>query len=177
MKEPRKRDSLEPEPAKQAADSAHQNAGARRDAAEFVGSSGAKKPTLESLGLYGLLVETVQDYAIFALDPDGYILSWNAGAKRLKGYTRQEIIGRHFSIFYPPEDIARGKTKWELEIAAREGRFEDEGWRVRKDGTQFWANVVITALRAPDGDLVGFAKITRDLTERRDAEEELRQSE
>jgi PAS domain S-box-containing protein len=177
MKDPRKRDSLEPEPAKQAADSAHQKSGARHDAAEFVGASGAKKPTLEGLGLYGLLVESVQDYAIFALDPDGYILSWNAGAKRLKGYTRQEIIGRHFSIFYPPEDIARGKTKWELEIAAREGRFEDEGWRVRKDGTQFWANVVITALRAPDGELVGFAKITRDLTERRDAEEELRQSE
>ena len=177
MKEPEKRDSLEPKPAEQAADSAHQRVGARRDAAEFVASSAPKKPTLEGLGLYGLLVESVQDYAIFALDPDGYILSWNAGAKRLKGYTRQEIIGRHFSIFYPPEDIARGKTKWELEIAAREGRFEDEGWRVRKDGTQFWANVVITALRAPDGELVGFAKITRDLTERRDAEEELRQSE
>jgi len=177
MKEPPKHNSLQAEPAKQAADSARQEDGARRDAAEFVGSGVAKKPILEGPGLYGLLVESVQDYAIFALDPDGYILSWNAGAKRLKGYTRQEIIGRHFSIFYPPEDIARGKTKWELEIAAREGRFEDEGWRVRKDGTQFWANVTITALRAPDGELVGFAKITRDLTERRDAEEELRQSE
>jgi len=177
MKEPPKRNSLEAQPTKQAADSARQEGGARRDAAEFVESSGAKKPILEGPGLYGLLVESVQDYAIFALDPDGYILSWNAGAKRLKGYTRQEIIGRHFSIFYPPEDIARGKTKWELEIAAREGRFEDEGWRIRKDGTQFWANVIITALRAPDGELVGFAKITRDLTERRDAEEELRQSE
>jgi PAS domain S-box-containing protein len=177
MKEPPKPNSLKAQPGKQAADSAKLEDGARRDAAEFVGSSGAKKPILEGPGLYGLLVESVQDYAIFALDPDGYILSWNAGAKRLKGYTRQEIIGRHFSIFYPPEDIARGKTKWELEIAAREGRFEDEGWRIRKDGTQFWANVTITALRAPDGELVGFAKITRDLTERRDAEEELRQSE
>jgi len=177
MKEPPKRNSLEAQPTKQAADSARREDGARRDAPEFVGSSGVKKPILEGPGLYGLLVESVQDYAIFALDPDGYILSWNAGARRLKGYTRQEIIGRHFSIFYPPEDIARGKTKWELEIAAREGRFEDEGWRIRKDGTQFWANVIITALRAPDGELVGFAKITRDLTERRDAEEELRQSE
>jgi PAS domain S-box-containing protein len=177
MRSPRKREPLETQPPKEAADSARQEVGARRDASDFVGASGAKKATLEGLGLYGLLVESVQDYAIFALDPDGYILSWNAGAARLKGYTRQEIVGRHFSIFYPPEDIARGKTKWELEIAAREGRFEDNGWRIRKDGTQFWANVVITALRAPNGELVGFAKITRDLTERRDAEEELRQSE
>jgi PAS domain S-box-containing protein len=177
MRAPRKPESMETEPAKEAAESVRHEAGARRDAADFVGPGGPKDTTLEGSGLYGLLVESVQDYAIFALDPDGYILTWNAGARRLKGYTRQEIVGRHFSIFYPPEDIARGKTKWELEIAAREGRFEDEGWRVRKDGTQFWANVVITALRAPNGELVGFAKITRDLTERRDAEDELRQSE
>jgi PAS domain S-box-containing protein len=121
--------------------------------------------------LYGLLVESVQDYAIFALDPKGYILTWNIGAARLKGYTADEIIGRHFSIFYPPEDIARGKTEWELEVAAREGRFEDEGWRVRKDGTLFWANVIITALRRGEGQLVGFAKVTRDLTERKASEE------
>jgi PAS domain S-box-containing protein len=113
----------------------------------------------------------VQDYAIFALDPEGYILSWNIGAARLKGYAADEIIGKHFSIFYPPEDIARGKTEWELEVAEREGRFEDEGWRVKKDGSQFWANVIITALRAPTGELVGFAKVTRDLTERKSAEE------
>ena len=173
----RKRDPLEPVPSNEAAQPVHTEAGARRDAASFVGAGGTKGSTLEGLGLYGLLVESVIDYAIFALDPNGYILSWNAGAARLKGYTAKEIIGRHFSIFYPPEDIARGKTKWELEIAAREGRFEDEDWRVRKDGTRFWANVIITALRAPNGELVGFAKITRDLTQRRDAEEELRQSE
>jgi PAS domain S-box-containing protein len=132
---------------------------------------------MEGPGLYGLLVESVQDYAIFALDTGGHVLSWNAGAVRMKGYTADEIIGRHFSIFYPDEDVARGKTTWELEVAARDGRFEDEGWRIRKDGTRFWANVVITALKTPDGALVGFAKITRDLSERRDSEEELRQSE
>jgi PAS domain S-box-containing protein len=116
-------------------------------------------------------VESVQDYAIFALDPRGYILSWNIGAARLKGYTADEIIGKHFSIFYPPEDKARGKTEWELELAERDGRFEDEGWRVKKDGSLFWANVIITALRAPNGELVGFAKVTRDLTERKNSEE------
>src|SRR5436305_1856076 len=97
--------------------------------------------------LHRLLVESVQDYAIFALDPEGYILSWNAGAQRFKGYTADEIVGKHFSIFYPPERIAEGFPQYELREAARVGRFEDEGWRVRKDGTRFWANVVITALR------------------------------
>ena len=120
--------------------------------------------------LYRLLVESVKDYAIFALDPNGYIVSWNPGAQRFKGYTAPEIIGKHFSVFYPPEDLAARKPQIELEIAAEVGRLEDEGWRVRKDGTQFWANVVITALRAPDGELVGFAKVTRDLTQRRAAE-------
>jgi PAS domain S-box-containing protein len=124
-------------------------------------------PTTE---LYRLLVESVKDYAIFALDPKGYIVSWNPGAQRLKGYTASEIIGKHFSVFYPPEDLAARKPHIELEIAAEVGRLEDEGWRVRKDGTQFWANVVITALRGPDGELVGFAKVTRDLTQRRAAE-------
>ncbi|HZI43077.1 MAG TPA: PAS domain-containing sensor histidine kinase [Gemmatimonadaceae bacterium] len=154
-----------------------QKAGTRRDDAVFVGGGGAKDNVLEGPALYGLLVESVVDYAIFALDTGGHVLSWNAGAVRMKGYTPDEIIGKHFSIFYPDEDVARGKTTWELEVAARDGRFEDEGWRVRKDGTRFWANVVITALRTPDGELVGFAKITRDLSERRDAEEELRLSE
>jgi PAS domain S-box-containing protein len=107
--------------------------------------------------LYRLLVESVKDYAIFALDPNGYIVSWNSGAERFKGYTAPEIIGKHFSVFYPPEDLAARKPQIELEIATAVGRLEDEGWRVRKDGTQFWANVVITALRGPDGELVGFA--------------------
>ncbi|HEU4557618.1 MAG TPA: PAS domain-containing sensor histidine kinase, partial [Longimicrobium sp.] len=154
---------------------------AAREAASFVEASKRfEQPELsgsEGGGLYRLLVESVQDYAIFALDPAGNILSWNTGAKRLKGYTRDEIVGRHFSIFYPPADLAAGKPAWELEVADREGRIEDEGWRVRKDGTLFWANVVITALRGPSGALVGFAKVTRDLTERRRAEEKLRESE
>ncbi|MEP7088308.1 MAG: PAS domain S-box protein [Gemmatimonadota bacterium] len=128
-------------------------------------------------GLYRLLVDRVRDYAIFALDPTGRILSWNEGAQRLKGYTASEIIGRHFSIFYPPEDIARGKPPMELEVAIRDGRFEDEGWRVRKDGVLIWANVIITALFDDNGTHIGFAKVTRDLSDRRAAEETLRASE
>ena len=127
--------------------------------------------------LHRLLVESVDDYAIFALDPDGFILSWNAGARRFKGYTGDEIIGKHFSIFYPREKIEEGFPEYELREAARVGRLEDEGWRVRKDGTRFWANVVITALRDRSRRLVGYAKVTRDLTERRMAEEALRESE
>src|SRR5262249_14919184 len=99
-----------------------------------------------------------------------HILTWNPGAQRFKGYTADEIIGQHFSVFYPPEDIATRKPWWELEVAEAEGRFEDEGWRLRKDGTRFWANVVITALRGEAAELVGFAKVTRDLTERRAGE-------
>jgi len=121
--------------------------------------------------LHRLLVESVGDYAIFVLDPDGNVLSWNAGAARLKGYVADEIIGRHFSAFYTPEDIRAEKPDRELRVAAREGRVEDEGWRVRKDGSRFWANVVITALRDEQATLLGFAKVTRDLTLRRDAEE------
>ena len=127
--------------------------------------------------LHRLLVESVDDYAIFALDPNGYVLSWNPGAQRFKGYTADEIIGKHFSIFYPRERIEEGFPDFELREAARVGRFEDEGWRIRKDGSRFWANVVITALRGPTGQLVGYAKVTRDLTERRLAEEALRESE
>jgi PAS domain S-box-containing protein len=100
---------------------------------------------------FRLLVETVQDYAIFMLDPDGNVSSWNRGAERIKGYKPDEILGRHFSCFYPEEDVRRGKPQWELVIAAKEGRFEDEDWRVRKDGSKFWANVVITALRDYSG--------------------------
>jgi PAS domain S-box-containing protein len=124
--------------------------------------------------LYQLLVESVRDYAIFLLDPEGRVATWNAGAERIKGYRADEIIGRHFSVFYPEEKVTEGFPQYELEVAARVGRFEDEGWRIRKDGTRFWANVVITALRDPSGTLVGFAKVTRDLTERRAAEEQER---
>jgi PAS domain S-box-containing protein len=133
-------------------------------------SAGQLNTLVEEGGLHRLLVETVRDYAIFALDPAGYILTWNAGANRLKGYEPDEIIGRHFSTFYPQEDIDADKPAWELRVAAAEGRFEDEGWRLRKDGTLFWANVIITALHDTSGQLVGFAKVTRDLTERREAQ-------
>ena len=125
-----------------------------------------------------LLVEAVVDYGIFLLDPTGHIVSWNSGAQKLKGWTREEILGRHFSIFYPREAVERGWPDEELRRAAADGRFEDEGWRLRKDGSRFWANVVITALRDPGtGELSGFAKVTRDLTERRRHEEELSASE
>ena len=114
-----------------------------------------------------LLVEAVQDYAIFMLDPDGHVASWNAGAQRTKGYTAEEIIGQHFRVFYPAERRAQKHPERELEIAREEGRYEEEGWRVRKDGSRFWAHVTLTAVRDDDGELVGFAKVTRDSTERR----------
>jgi PAS domain S-box-containing protein len=120
----------------------------------------------ESEARFRLLVEAAQDYAIFMLDPAGNISSWNVGAERIKGYKASEIIGRHFSCFYPEEDLLNGKPQWELVIAAKEGRFEDEGWRIRKDGSRFWANVIISAMRDESGSLLGFAKVTRDFTER-----------
>jgi PAS domain S-box-containing protein len=126
---------------------------------------------------FRVFIETVRDYALLMLDPTGRVVSWNPGAEAIKGYRAEEIIGRHFSVFYPFEAIERGVPADELVAADRDGRFEDEGWRVRKDGTHFWANVVITALRAPDGTLTGYAKVTRDLTERRRHEESLRHSE
>ena len=116
------------------------------------------------------MIESVTDYAIFVLDPNGYVLTWNAGAQRIKGYTNSEIVGRHFSTFYPQDAIESGWPEHELQEAVEHGRFEDEGWRVRKDGTTFWANVVITALRDETGQLHGFAKVTRDLTERKRTE-------
>ena len=119
------------------------------------------------------MIEAVRDYAILMLDPNGYVATWNAGAERFKGYAASEIIGRHFSAFYPEDDIAARKPERHLAVAALEGRVEDEGWRVRRDGSRFWANVVITALRDPDGALRGYGKITRDLTERRDYEDRL----
>ncbi|MFM0136277.1 PAS domain-containing sensor histidine kinase [Caballeronia grimmiae] len=115
---------------------------------------------------FRLLVESVQDYAIFLLDADGNVATWNDGARRIKGYEPGEIVGRHFSAFYAPEDIASGKPQRELRMAARTGRVEDEGWRIRKDATRFWANIVITALHDKHGGLIGFAKVTRDMTER-----------
>jgi PAS domain S-box-containing protein len=120
------------------------------------------------------LVLNVRDYAIFMLDPGGRIATWNAGAQHIKGYAAEEVIGRDFSLFYTDVDRDRGHPAFELEIAARDGRYEEEGWRVRKDGTTFWANVVITSVRSDDGVLIGYAKVTRDLTERRAAEQALR---
>jgi PAS domain S-box-containing protein len=114
-----------------------------------------------------LLVEAVRDYAIFMLDPDGCVASWNSGAQRSKGYRAEEIIGRHFRVFYPPEKQAEKHPEHELEIARSEGSYEEEGWRIRKDGSRFWAHVTITAVRDEEGVLVGFAKVTRDSTERR----------
>ena len=134
----------------------------------------AEETLRQSEERFRLLVEGVQDYAIFMLDPEGRVASWNAGAERIKGYKADEIIGQHFSRFYPQEAIDRGWPEHELKVAGAEGRFEDEGWRVRKDGTQFWANVVITALHDEAGTFRGFSKVTRDLTERKRAEENAR---
>jgi PAS domain S-box-containing protein len=126
---------------------------------------------------FRLLVESVQDYAIFLLDTQGCVATWNAGAQRIKGYHAREIVGRSFEIFYPEEAIRAGWPQQELRAARQHGRFEDEGWRLRKDGSRFWASVIITALHGASGALVGFAKVTRDLTERRRHEEELRRRE
>lgn len=116
---------------------------------------------------FDLFLDSVQDYAIFMLDPAGHVVTWNKGAERLKGYTEKEILGKHFSIFYTEEDRRRHHPEAELEIARGQGRYEEEGWRRRKDSTVFWANVVITAIRDSAGRLVGFGKVTRNLTERR----------
>lgn len=124
--------------------------------------------------LYRRLVESIHDYAIYLLDAQGFVSSWNPGVQRFKGYRADEVIGRHFSMFYTAEDRERGKPARALRIAREEGRFEDIGWRLRKDGSQFWANVVIDVVRDDDGGVAGFAKITRDITERRAAELRLR---
>jgi len=126
---------------------------------------------------YRLLVDSIADYAIYMLDPAGHVVSWNAGAARFKGYTEAEIIGQHFSRFYLPADRDAGVPARALATARSEGRFESEGWRLRKDGSRFWSHVVIDPIRAPTGELIGFAKITRDLTERREAEGALKRSE
>jgi PAS domain S-box-containing protein len=123
---------------------------------------------------FGLLMDNIVDYALILLDTEGRIVSWNAGAQRLKGYRQAEILGKHFSCFYPPEPNKRGWPEEVLRIAARQGRFEDEGWRLRKDGSRYWGNVVVTALRDEAGQLRGFAKLTRDLSERKHAEDAIR---
>jgi PAS domain S-box-containing protein len=148
---------------------------AERDAASVGADSGATGTGAHSAEValrlseerFRVLVQSVRDYAIFALDLEGRVQSWNEGARRIKGYEADEIVGRHFSVFYPPEVAASGHPAHELAIAREEGRYEEEGWRLRKDGTRFWANVIITALRDDDGTLIGYAKVTRDLTERR----------
>ncbi|HET6817048.1 MAG TPA: PAS domain S-box protein [Mycobacteriales bacterium] len=127
----------------------------------------AEEQLRQSEERFRLLVEVVQDYAIFMLDPDGHVASWNAGAERTKGYTAAEIIGQHFRAFYPPEMQEAKHPEWELDMAMRHGRYEEEGWRIRKDGSRFWANVVITEMRNGRNELVGFTKVTRDMTERR----------
>ncbi|TMQ31862.1 MAG: PAS domain S-box protein, partial [Planctomycetota bacterium] len=128
----------------------------------------------ESDERFRLLMENVVDYALILLDTQGRIVSWNAGAQRLKGYRRAEILGKHFSCFYPPEPNERRWPEQVLTIAAKQGRFEDEGWRVRKDGSKYWGNVIVTALRDEAGQLRGFAKLTRDLSERKQAEDAIR---
>jgi PAS domain S-box-containing protein len=127
----------------------------------------------QSEEMFRLIVSNVKDYAIIVLDPEGHVISWNGGAQRIKGYAAEEIVGKHFSVFYPPEDIALGKPIMELKSAREEGRFEDDSWRIRKDGSRFWANVVVTPLRDNAGLLRGFVKITRDVTEKRKAEQEI----
>src|SRR5215213_10204872 len=139
---------------------------------DFGESPGRTREALrQSEERFRLLVEGVKDYAIFMLDPHGYITTWNEGARRFKGYEEEEIVGEHFSIFYTSEDIERGHPDEELRIAEADGSYEEEGLRVRKDGSTFWANVVITALWDDEGDLRGFAKVTRDITARKEAEE------
>lgn len=137
----------------------------------------AEESLQQSENRFRLLVDNVKDYAIFMLDPRGFVANWNAGAERLKGYRAEEIVGQHFSRFYLQQDLESGKPEHELKVAADVGRYEDEGWRIRKDGSRFWANVMITAIRDMEGDLIGFSKVTRDFTERRKAEESIRLSE
>ena len=123
--------------------------------------------------MFKLLIEQIQDYAICLLDQKGNILTWNEGARRVRGYEVDDIVGKNFSVFYTPQDIEADKPRRELQLAEQIGKFEDEGWRLRKDGSRFWANVVITALRGTHGELLGFAEVTRDLTQRKIQEDDL----
>ena len=142
-----------------------------QQAAESNGNKG--EPSTQSNELFRLLVETVKDYAIFVLDPEGHIVTWNDGAQAIKGYSKAEIVGQHFSKFYLPEAVESGWPARELALAEKEGRFADEGWRVKKDGSVFWASVIITPLRDVEGQLCGFAKVTQDLSERKKADERI----
>ena len=141
---------------------------------DYLSNAGSSIQTEER---YRLLVDAVVDYAIYMLNPDGIVVSWNSGAERLKGFTASEIIGKHFSTFYLPEDVRNGMPEHALTMARQEGRFESQGWRVRKDGHRFWAQVVVRPIRAPGGELIGYAKVTRDLSERKAAEDALMKSE
>jgi PAS domain S-box-containing protein len=136
------------------------------------------EPIVEGMALteddLRLLVGNLRDYAVLLLDTRGHVITWNKAAERIKGYRAEDIIGKHISVFYPREDVEAGKPDRELKIAAEEGRFEDEGWRLRQDGSRFWANVIVTALRDESGRLRGFGKITRDLSERKKVEDEVR---
>ena len=166
----RKRDELESRVRERTLELERANRALQEDFTERKTAEGRLQ---ESEMRFRLVIDSVVDYAIIMLDPKGHIASWNAGAERIKGYRAEEIIGQHFSLFYSPEDLARGKPQYELEVACAEGRVEDEGWRLRKNGSRFWANVVITALRDDSGTLRGFGKVTRDLTERKRTEERL----
>jgi diguanylate cyclase (GGDEF)-like protein/PAS domain S-box-containing protein len=140
---------------------------------DVTGRRQAEQELRDSEERFRLMVDGVPDYAIFMLDAEGRVASWNTGAQRIHGYSEHEIVGAHVSVFWPPEDVAAGKVAAELSTAKRDGRYEEDGWRVRKDGTRFWASLVITALRNADGSLRGYAKVTRDVTERKLAEEKL----
>src|SRR5579871_5540244 len=133
-----------------------------------------EQPRLYSDSSFRLLVNQITDYAIFLLTPTGEVATWNPGAERIKGFAPSDIIGKHFRTFYSREEQLAQKPEYELRVAAATGRFEDEGWRIRKDGSRFWANVIITAIHDANGELLGFGKVTRDLTERKTAEEQAR---
>lgn len=143
---------------------------------DLTGQLKDEKILRQSEARYRSLVEQVGDYGIFMLDTKGRIISWNEGARRIKGYTAEDVIGKYFSIFYPEEDILNGKPAWELKVARSSGKYEEEGWRLRKDGSRFWANIVITAVYDTEGRLSGFSKVTRDLTERKMSEQALQES-
>ena len=141
------------------------------------GMAGLNPTIVESADQFRLLVDAVQDYAIFMLDPEGNVTSWNNGGQRIKGYSASEIIGRHFSVFYTDEERRAGKPEKQLKLATEQGRVEHEGWRVRKDGSRFWANVTLTAIRNGKGELIGFGKVTRDFTERKKMQKRVADSE
>jgi PAS domain S-box-containing protein len=162
---------------KKASETAESGAANRQLTSQIAQREEAQKMLSESEEKFRLLVEGVKDYAIFMLDPEGRVVSWNQGAQNIKGYSADEIIGEHFSKFYLKEDIQKGEAERALKITQLEGRYEREGWRLRKDGSKFWANVIITALKDNTGQLYGFAKVTRDMTERKLMQDKLQEAE